>query len=517
MNKLVKAMFCVTFFSVATRAMGFLLKIYLSRNMSTELLGSYQVAMSIFGVLMTLVSSGIPVVLSRNVSYYYGQNNKKAIGSIVSSGLILTGIISALVCLVILLFPNLMSKLFTSANSLEMLKILLPALIFSSIYEVLRGALWGQKRFFAISITEFIEQIARIIIIIFLFETTSISLSSTNKTALSLSIACVISAILVIFIYVKYGGNLSSPKLEFKNLVKTSAPITAVRTISSAVSSIIAVIIPIKLMDFGYSSSEALSEFGIIMGMTFPLLMVPSTLISSLAVTLVPSISEQTNDIDNGKLKDKSILKSKINFAIKTTVVFSCLLLPLFLCLGVPICEFVFKNSKAGTYLSFSAILMLPMGLSQITSSILNAIGLELKSLKNYTISAILLILSILFLPKFIGTYSLVAGYLLMSTTSTILNFMMLSKRNLVNFSFIKVVFIMLGASILSAFLGISIYNLLKAYQIVALFIGSGVTVLSMLILIYTFNIADIKVVIFRKKKSKQPQKSKTKFLKKSL
>ncbi len=501
MNKLVKAMFCVTFFSVATRAMGFLLKIYLSRKMSTELLGSYQVAMSIFGVLMTLVSSGIPVVLSRNVSYYHGKGNKRAIGSIVSSGLILTGIICTLVCAIVLFFPNLMSKLFTSVQSLEMLKILLPALVFSSIYEVLRGALWGQKRFFAISITEFIEQVARIIIIIFLFETTILNMSLTNKTALSLSIACIISACVVTIIYIKCGGNISNPKYEFKNLIKTATPITAVRTVSSVVSSVIAVIIPIKLMDFGYSSTEALSEFGIIMGMTFPLLMVPSTLISSLAVTLVPSISEQSNNIDNGELKDTTMLKSKISFAIKTASVFSCILLPLFLALGVPICQFVFKNSKAGTYLCVAAILMLPLGISQITSSILNAIGLELKSLKNYSISAILLILSILFLPKYIGTYALIVGYLLMSVTSAVLNLLMLSKRKLIKFDFLKTILIMLLSAALCAALGISMFKLLQKYFIISLFLSAAITCFAMFTLIYTFNIADIKVIFFKRKK----------------
>ena len=78
----------------------------------------------------------------------------------------------------------------------------------------------------------------------------------------------------------------------------------------------IAIIIPIRLMTYGFSQTEALSEFGIIMGMTFPLIMIPSTLISSLAVTMIPSISEQSNDIDSNNLKDKTILKSKIKIHI---------------------------------------------------------------------------------------------------------------------------------------------------------------------------------------------------------
>ena len=502
MNKLLKAMFCVTFFSVATRALGFLLKIYLSRKMSPELLGSYQVAMSIFAVLMTFVSSGIPVVLSRNISYYYGQKDKKAIGSTVSSALIITGAICVFVSAIILFFPDFLNKIFTSNASTQMLMILLPGLIFSSVYEVMRGALWGQKKFFIISFTEFIEQVARIIIIALLFETSIISLSPTNKTALSLSIACIISSIIVMIIYIKNGGRLASPKYEFKKLFKTSTPITAVRTISSAFSSIIAIVIPIKLMDFGYTSSEALSEFGIIMGMTFPLLMIPATLNGSLAVTMIPSISEQSNDFDNMKIKNTEILREKINFALKITAVFSTILLPVYLALGVPICRFIFNNIKAGIYLSASAFVMLPLGISQITSSILNAIGLELKSLKNYIISAIFLILAIFFLPKYIGTYALILGYFLMSVVSSVCNIKKKKKRKILDNSFIKVVILMVAISILCGLLGHFVFNLIKNY-IIGLFASGTIVCVCMAILIYTFNIADFKVVIMERKLKK--------------
>lgn len=500
MKRFLKAMFCVTFFSVATRALGFFLKIYLSRKLGSTLLGSYQVAMSLFGVLMTLVSSGIPVVLSRNVSFYAGKKDNRAIGSIVSSGLILTLAICFIVSIVVIFFPDVLNLIFTSNASSEMMLILLPALIFSAIYEVLRGALWGKQEFFAISFTEFIEQVARIVIIAILFETSLVNISSTNKTALSLSLACVVSTIIVVIIYFKKGGKLYNPKPELKTLLKTSSPITAVRTISSFVSSIIAIIIPLRLMKFGYSSSEALSEFGIMMGMTFPLVMIPLTLIGSLAVTIIPSISEQSNDIDKNKLKNTQPLKSKINFSIKTAIMFSGILMSTFIALGIPLCKFVYNNTEAGVYLSLSSVLMIPMGISQITSSILNAIGLEMKSLKNYAFSAILLIVSIYFLPEYIGTYSIIIGYLLMYLASCILNIKMLAQRNLVGFDFIKTITVMVLISIFSTLLGFSIYNLLNTNLIVTLLLCCSATIGSTLTLIYVFNVGNLKMVVMRRK-----------------
>lgn len=502
MNKnFFKAMFCVTFFLVSTRALGFLLKIYLSRTLGSVLLGSYQVAMSIFAVLMTFVSSGIPVVLSRNVSYYSGKNDKKSIGSIVSSGLILTAIICIVVSGIILLFPGLLSKIFTSNASTEMIYILLPALIFSSIYEVLRGALWGEQKFFTISITEFIEQVARILLLVLFFNTSLINISATNKTALSLSLACVISSIIVIIIYFRSGGNFANPKYEFRKLLKTSSPITAVRTVSSVVSSIIAIIIPIRLQLFGYTPTEALSEFGIIMGMTFPILMIPSTLISSLAVTMVPSISEQSNDIDSGELHDKTIIKSKINFSLKTSIIFSAMLLSSFIALGKPICEFLFKNEKAGIYLSFASAIMIPLGLSQISSAILNAVGLEMKSLKNYVVSSAVLIICILFLPKYLGTYALILGYFLMALISSTMNIIMLLKRKLANLSFFKTLFLLLAINTFSTFLGLSIFNLLHFNLLINLIISAIFTFGSNILLTVIFNVANIKVIIFNRKK----------------
>ena len=85
MKKFVKATLIITVFSVATRALGFVLRIVLSRLMGAETLGAYQISMSIFGVLMTVIASGLPLIVSRNVSYYQDKDVKKQ-NRIISAG-----------------------------------------------------------------------------------------------------------------------------------------------------------------------------------------------------------------------------------------------------------------------------------------------------------------------------------------------------------------------------------------------------------------------------------------------
>ena len=122
----------ITVFSLLTRMFGFFFRIFLSRAIGAEALGMYQVALSIFMVLLTVVSSGFTLIISRMTAGFRGSENKKEIGSLVTSSLFVGLAVSVFLCLVILLFKNLFVNLFTDKNCINILIILLPSLIFSS-------------------------------------------------------------------------------------------------------------------------------------------------------------------------------------------------------------------------------------------------------------------------------------------------------------------------------------------------------------------------------------------------
>ena len=503
MGKLFKAVAFVTLFSVLTRGLGFLLRIYLSRMLGAELLGSYQVAMSVFGVILTLIASGLPTIISRRVANLRGQNNLGACHKIVSSGLIIALSISVVVCLILFTIPSVLSKIFTSSHSVAVLYFLLPSAIASSVYAILRGSLWGQKKFFTISFAEFFEQVVRIIILFILFSL-PLKIGLSERAGLSLSIASFISAIFVVIMYYKFGGKLYNPRGEFGAVLKTSTPITTIRTMSSLVTSIISIIIPARLMLYGYTSGEALAKFGIVMGMTFPLLMIPGTLISSIAVAIIPEISEQTTNIDKG-VKNHETLKGQINLVLGLSCVISCVLLPAFLVLGRPIGVFLFNNEEAGINLSMSAFLMVPMGLAQISSSVLNAIGLEMKSLKNYALSALFLFVCIYFLPKYLGVTALIIGMAGLSIITTILNFYMLKKRNLLSPKIYSTLLIMLIISAPSALLSRFIFNILNRFVplFFSLSISGIISVLSVGLLSMVSNVGEVRLFTIKKLKKK--------------
>ncbi len=491
MKHLFKAVAVITSFSVLTRIIGFLFKIYLSRAVGAESLGIYQIAFSVYMVLETFVSSGLPLTVSKLVSKEEKENNKN-ISSIITASLIIGLVIAIVLCSIILIFRKLISGLFTDIRCLNILLTLLPATIFSAVYAILRGFFWGKKNFFWVSLTEFLEQIFRVIACVVLLALFYSSFDKSIAVGLSLTISCILSSILVFVLYLKKGGKFSSPKGKFKQVLSSAMPITGIRVLSSLLIPLIGIIIPLRLVAVGYTPSQALSQYGIAMGMTFPLLFLPSTVIGSMAMAIIPDLSA-----DSGKNDTKS-MTHKIQTAITFSIFVSSVILPVYLGLGEGIGKFLFANETAGYYLAYSCFVMIPIGLNNIASSILNALGLEIKGFVNYIIGAVFLVLGIIILPKYTGILSLVWGMGGCMTIAGVLNVFMIKKHLKIKIPVMSTVAKFVGIALPSALLGKNIYGILITVtnNFVSLAI-SGVAILgSFLILCILFNVVQINSLI---------------------
>lgn len=77
-----------------------------------------------------------------------------------------------------------------------------------------------------------------------------------------------------------------------KDLFTLSFPISLNRILLTLLGSIEAVLIPQMLLRSGMTASDSLKIYGIFTGMALPLLLFPSTLTSSAAVMMMPSIAQ---------------------------------------------------------------------------------------------------------------------------------------------------------------------------------------------------------------------------------
>ncbi len=500
------AVFTLSVFTVIDRALGFIFKIFLSRELGAAMLGVYQVALSFFFVLLTATTSGIPLIVSKLTAKYRISGELKKERSLTAAALIVGLAISLAVAGLVLLLYKPLGGLFTDPQSSVVLLFLLPALVFSSVYSAFRGNLWGRQRYFAVSLVEILEQIARIVICIILF---IMGFNKLYMTALSLSLGCFVSMIAVVLCFFTAKGRLANPKGQIVPLLKSSTPITVSRAASSVINSLIALAVPFLLMASGHTGTEAMALFGSSVGMAMPLLYIPITVVGSLAFVMIPTVS---TGISKGHTKH---VNAQVESSIGFSVIIASLFVPMFFALGEPIGRFVYDNADAGRFITASAWLLVPLSVENITSSVMNSLDLELKSFINYLIGSAVMF-AILF--AFYGNFNIIILSIGMGTGWTVtcaLHILSIRKKTGLGFSYMGKLVKSVLLTIPTVFVTKCVFSLLSG---LALFWSIAVSLLISLAfyaaLAFVFGLIDVdffktgvKTSAKRKQKTKQEAK----------
>lgn len=495
-------MLTLTMFSVLTRCLGFLYKIYLSRIMTTTDLGIYNQTLSLYMVLITIISSSIPLTISKITSLNKSNNKGYLTNYSITSSLIFNTILSICLSISVLALKGVIIQILGSTLAYDILISLIPSIVFTALYAQIRGYLWGLENYFAVSIVEFIEQILRIAFCM-IFVTLDIFPSPVISVGVALSIACGLSTIYGYILYFKNGGRLRFKRGFIGPIIQSSAPLTCVRILGSLLQPIVAIILPIQLTKIGMEKSIALSELGVIMGMSLPLLSIPSTIIGALCMVLIPRIG--------GQEKDNMVINKQIDSYINFSLICLFMFLPIFMVLGTPMCTFVFDNASAGMYLSYASWVILPMGIAQITTSILNALNQEQKSFVYFLISSIFMILVVIVCPQFLGTKSMVLGMGLSNLVLAILNLRKIHKLTDYQSHIISKLTRLLCINLPIILLTKLCYNLLisNTNTFISLMLCGIICTVSYLSLLFVFNILNFKNIKYTFKK--YTKKSQTK------
>ncbi len=482
-------------FSAILKIIGFFLRIVLSRELGAEVLGYYQVALSFYGVLCTIIGSGIPVTISHYSAKACVNKNFRAESSAVTSSLIIEIAVSIILSIICLVCHNLIASLCGNISA-NMLLLLLPAVLAGSIYASFRGALWGRKRHLDNCISEVGEQSIRLILFLVFFSFTSPSEKAGYYACICNSLSCFVSMGISIFFYFKHGGKLSSPKQEFKQVFKTSSAITCVRVIMSLAQPLISIILPLRLISAGFTTEQAMSLFGVALGMTMPLLMLPNSIIGSYATALIPELSQSL------EAKNKKEFNDQTATAITLSLFICFCFLPMYFGLGEQIGLLLFNNSTSGYLLKISCWSIVPIGLCGITHSILNVLGLETKGFIHQVIGSIVLVACIWFMPKYVGIASLAYGMGGCMLVTTILNCYLINKKTNVGGLLLKPLTLMtvfcIPASLISKWLfGVLKYVFSPFFSVC---ISTGIGLLMFLLLCVIFGVINISSLFIKLK-----------------
>ncbi len=505
MRNFFKTVAIVTVFSICEKFLGFLYRIYLSRSIGSEGIGIYQIALSVFALLLTVCCAGTPITVSRLMTKYSAEGDSTKKSQIISSGIISAAIVTLITASALFIGKGALPLLFADSRCVTVFLIILPGMFFTSVYSVLRGVFWGDKDFLPYSVIELLEEICMIIVGVVLISRTDDVYLGTKYAAVAVCVSYVFSFSLALAVFFYRKHKLTNPLPQLRPLLSSSIPVTAMRTTNSLSVSLVSVIMPIRLAAAGLSNSQAMSLYGAAVGQAMPILFIPTTLIGSFILVLVPEISE------NYYKKQNVLLKNDVEKSLKFTAFLSCAFIPVFIVCGEEIGILIFGSYECGEYLSASAFLMVFTGLSTISTSILNSIGLEKKTLLYFVVSAALMLLAIWFLTGALKIYSLLLGYTLVYGVTTVLNLRLLSKKCPIKPTFIKPI---IGSALLC--LPTTLIGLMSEKLLLPV-LGTSATFITISVFLIAFNLllhvgfglinveavtAKIRLNVFRKRKS---------------
>ena len=413
----------ITALSIAERGLGFLYRIVLSRLLGAEGVGIYQVALSLFSVFLTIGTGGIPITVSRLISKSKAQNDEQGERSAVSAGLLLSLLLTLPVALLLGFFPNAVSFLFTDKQGVQVFRILMLGLVFSSLYAVIRGYFWGNKQLLLPSVLEIAEETVMVIAGVLLLQNVVSVQQGANKAAWAVVISYLFSFTASTVCFILHGGKLTPPKKTLKPLFSATLPLTSVRASGSLVNSAVAVLLPVMLVRAGCQESEALELFGIVSGMAIPVLFIPATIIGSIALVLVPELSEDFYRNNTERLH-KNLARG-----LCVSMLVAIFLIPFFYVLGDDLGLLAFSNPLAGDFIRKGSVVLLPMSLTMISTGMLNSMGFERQTFVFYFIGAALLLLCILLLPAVCGAYAYVIGLGASYVCNAVCNLVLLGKK----------------------------------------------------------------------------------------
>ncbi len=423
-NNIYKSAMQVTVFSVFEKGLSFFYRIILTRIIGAEGLGIYQICLTVFAVFLTLASSGVPVTVSRLMAKSNAQGDIRGRHSAVTAGVVLTLMVTVPIALFLFLGKNIIGFLFADDRCIDIFLILLPGLVLTSVYAVIRGSFWGSKQFLPYSVIELLEDAVMVFTGIALVYGVTDPVSGAKRAVIAVLVSYIFSFTVSLIWYFRKGGRFVSPKQQFKSLFSSSAPITAMRTSTSLLNSAVAIILPALLISACHlSNSEAISLYGVAVGMAVPMLFIPNSFIGSIAVVIAPELSE------NYYKNKTEAVKYDVEKSVKASVFIAVFLVPMLFALGVPVSVFLYDNAFCGEIVKVSSFIILPLCISMMTNTILNSMNCEKRTLVYFIIGAAAMLACVLLLTGKCGVYSYIIGLALSQTITAVLNLRLLSKK----------------------------------------------------------------------------------------
>lgn len=311
-NNFIKSTLILMIGGLITKILGMLIKIVLTRTITTKGIGTYSLILPTFNLFITLCTLGFPIAISKLVS-----EQKKRSKNIVLSTIPLALLFNLILIIIIFsISPFISNNLLHNKSTYYPLISIGFTLPFICISSILKGYYYGKEKMFPTITSNIIEQITRLLLTITIIKKLikhSLTYAITGVVLINIISEGISIIVLLLFLPKKQKVSIKDFKYNketLKDLLNISIPTTGSRLIGSITYFLEPIILTYTLTLSGYSKEFITVQYGIINGYVYALLLLPSFFTLAISSALLPVISNSFSK------KDYKYTKYKIKQAI---------------------------------------------------------------------------------------------------------------------------------------------------------------------------------------------------------
>ena len=344
--------------------------------------GVYSSAYVIFVYVYILTNAGIPVAISKMISELIAIGNYRDAVRTFKIARFMLFILGVIMSILMLIFSVPLTNIAHSATARLAIMALAPTILITSVLSAYRGYFQGRGNMTPTAISQVLEQIANTIFSL-AFAAYFIKYGVAEGAAggtIGTSVGALVAVIYMIYTYEKNkvfrvpkGYNkLEIKRFTTKKIIKRllgyAVPMTICLGLQQAGLLIDVWLVKLRMLDSGIVEKQVDVLWGVLSQYT-TLIGVPIAIISSLAITILPSISSLM------ALQDKKAVRSKINYAFRL-----CFLVAVPSAVGLailakPLVYFIQYGPEVSRLLIYGSVVIILMAVVSIQTSILQGLG----------------------------------------------------------------------------------------------------------------------------------------------
>ena len=417
----------LTVTGLISQLLGFFYRIVLSRMIGAEVMGLYQLIMPVYFLLLSMTSSGLTTAVSTLSAEHCALGRLSAVRRALRRCLgVFFSMAVPIAAVVILASDPISVYLLGDARTRLGLILLGPCLLLTGVENLHKHTMYGAGVVRPPALTDLCEQVIRTCAVLGLL---ALFLPQNAERTVALivvgMVTCeIFSSLTMVFLFRRFsrgsrqeGGSLP---VTGRRIASIAVPVGLTAVLGNLMGSATSILIPQRLVAGGMEVSEAMSSFGVLCGMTIPLLSMPTALISAMCLIMVPRMAQ------SAALGDRASIHRRIDKALLATSVLIMPATALLVVVGPDLGALLYGDDRVGQFMLPLAIAQLLCSYQGVLGSALNGVSRQKQAARNAILcNAVQLAFTWLTvgLPG-VGLRGYVAGFLVSSVLGLGLNLM---------------------------------------------------------------------------------------------